>query len=372
MLLNILKNGNAEYNIIGKAFSKASERLMQIMLMVALATIITSMGVMNQVEVKAQALEILGNVDKIISIGKYDVIGSASQHSLRFGNGYSGRWKMHIHYNGADEAFGIWRTGNTIPHIYMRDIDCIGIKYWFPVYDLDLGGGVVRATNIIYSDKRSKRDIKPLDNLDNLFKVNSVQYKSSGEAYREQLELFKQINKDVMSESDFNLAVLDMEKQIAEKEADTRTYFGFIAQELREVYPDLVYEDKQGYLSVNYTGLIPVLVDAIKELNSKIERIEGKNRDVTANLDASVLYQNNPNPFSESTEIKYYIPESSSNGVIIIYDMVGSQIMKLENLSRGYSSVTLQGSQLKAGMYMYSLLVDGKEIDTKRMILTDK
>ena len=57
MLLHILKQENAEYNIIGKAFSKASERLMQTMLMVALATIITSMGIMNQVEVKAQALE---------------------------------------------------------------------------------------------------------------------------------------------------------------------------------------------------------------------------------------------------------------------------------------------------------------------------
>ena len=79
---------------------------------------------------------------------------------------------------------------------------------------------------------------------------------------------------------------------------------------------------------------------------------------------------NNPNPFSERTEIKFYVPENSSNAFICIYDMVGSQLMKL-NVTKSYSSIFVNGSELKAGMYMYSLIVDGKEIDTKRMILTD-
>jgi hypothetical protein len=340
-----------------------------------IATIIIAIVVFtstSQLEVKAQAIEILGNSDKLINIGKYDVIGSNSQHALAFGNGYSGQWRMNIHHVDSNNyGFGIYRSGYSNPLIYIRKNDCIGIKYWSPSYDLDLSGGLIRAGNVVYSDKRSKRDIKPLDNLDNLFKVNSVQYKSSGEAYREQLELFKQNSKDIMSETDFNSAILDMEKQISAKEADTRTYFGFIAQELREVYPDLVYEDNQGYLSVNYVGLIPVLVDAIKELNSKIERIEGKNREVMpSNISSAVLYQNNPNPFSERTEIKFYVPENSSNAFICIYDMVGSQLMKLD-VNAGYSSIFVNGSQLKAGMYLYSLIVDGKEIDTKRMILTD-
>ena len=98
----------------------------------------------------------------------------------------------------------------------------------------------------------------------------------------------------------------------------------------------------------------------------------GFEKQTTQVISPAKLYQNNPNPFSESTEIRYYIPENTTNAVICIYDMVGGQIMKIENLSRGYSSVTLNGSQLRAGMYMYSLLVDGREIDTKRMILTDK
>jgi len=38
--------------------------------------------------------------------------------------------------------------------------------------------------------------------------------------------------------------------------------------------------------------------------------------------------------------------------------------------SRGESSQWISGSELSAGMYLYALIVDGKEVDTKRMILT--
>jgi hypothetical protein len=37
---------------------------------------------------------------------------------------------------------------------------------------------------------------------------------------------------------------------------------------------------------------------------------------------------------------------------------------------RGTGNITVQGSEFKAGMYLYALIADGKVIDTKRMILT--
>ena len=40
--------------------------------------------------------------------------------------------------------------------------------------------------------------------------------------------------------------------------------YGFIAQELQEVYPDLVSKPVDGSMGVNYEGLIPVTVSAIK------------------------------------------------------------------------------------------------------------
>ena len=51
--------------------------------------------------------------------------------------------------------------------------------------------------------------------------------------------------------------------------------------------------------------------------------------------------------------------------------MQGSQIKSYEIHERGNSSITIHGSELEPGMYLYTLVVDGQETDTKRMILTD-
>jgi hypothetical protein len=51
---------------------------------------------------------------------------------------------------------------------------------------------------------------------------------------------------------------------------------GFIAQQVREVLPDLVREGEDGYLGLRERAIIPLLVEAIKELNVKIDKLEGK------------------------------------------------------------------------------------------------
>lgn len=45
---------------------------------------------------------------------------------------------------------------------------------------------------------------------------------------------------------------------------------GVLAQDIQEVFPELVSEDNEGMLSVNYQGLIPVLINALKEQDEKI------------------------------------------------------------------------------------------------------
>ncbi|MCH1547253.1 MAG: hypothetical protein L7S44_01670, partial [Flavobacteriaceae bacterium] len=45
---------------------------------------------------------------------------------------------------------------------------------------------------------------------------------------------------------------------------------GVLAQEIKEVFPELVSEDDNEMLAVNYQGLVPVLINAIKEQNNKI------------------------------------------------------------------------------------------------------
>ena len=83
----------------------------------------------------------------------------------------------------------------------------------------------------------------------------------------------------------------------------------------------------------------------------------------------AVLYQNTPNPFNESTVIRYTLPEGTEKASIMIYNMNGEQLKVYGGL-QGNSQLEINGHALKAGMYLYSLIVNGKEIDTKRMILT--
>jgi hypothetical protein len=52
------------------------------------------------------------------------------------------------------------------------------------------------------------------------------------------------------------------------------THLGFLAQDVREVLPDLVTEMESGYLRVDYDGVIPVLTRAIQEQQAQIEAMK--------------------------------------------------------------------------------------------------
>ena len=86
---------------------------------------------------------------------------------------------------------------------------------------------------------------------------------------------------------------------------------------------------------------------------------------------ATELYQNTPNPFSENTTISYQIAEDVKDASLYIYDMNGKQIKRFSINERGILSTTINGSDLDAGMYLYSLIADDQIINTKRMVLTD-
>ena len=51
---------------------------------------------------------------------------------------------------------------------------------------------------------------------------------------------------------------------------------GVLAQEIKEVFPELVSEDDNEMLSVNYQGLVPVLINALKEQDAKMKEQEKK------------------------------------------------------------------------------------------------
>ena len=177
---------------------------------------------------------------------------------------------------------------------------------------------------------------------------------------------------------------------------------GFLAQEVKNVYPDLVYADKNGILSVDYISLIPIIVESFKELDTRtsdynalkqdLQDTKTKLAELEKRLDqccgkptlksaqdipsdgttaqSPVLYQNVPNPFTQNTEISYYLPQAVKSATLFLYNMQGLQIKSIAINNRGNGKETINGSELKAGMYIYTLIADGKEVDTKRMILT--
>jgi hypothetical protein len=68
------------------------------------------------------------------------------------------------------------------------------------------------------------------------------------------------------------------------------------------------------------------------------------------------LDQNYPNPFSEVTVIKYYVP-SSGQVKLTVQNMLGSELAELENTKRdkGEYSVRFEGSNYPSGQYSYTL-----------------
>jgi hypothetical protein len=83
------------------------------------------------------------------------------------------------------------------------------------------------------------------------------------------------------------------------------------------------------------------------------------------------LEQNAPNPFHQQTTIGYTIADNCQNSSLHIYNLNGKEIRSYVITQKGKGNITIEAGNLQAGMYLYTLICDGKEIATKKMILTN-
>lgn len=262
-------------------------------------------------------------------------------------------------------------------------------------YQLNLGSSYNRINRLycdkVYyttsliksSDKRMKEDIVTIsDVMPKLNKIHSYNYRFKASVFANAPETVKQRN------------------------SQTKEY-GFLAQEIKEVFPSLVHTVDSGMLAVDYVGMIPILLEAIKEQNTQISQLqeqsvpnalllqriqklekeleEKDNKTQTlktySETENSIieeettqklkLFANQPNPFSEQTTIKMMVPESVSDATVRIYNLSGQQILAIEVTERGNASVVVEGNELKPGMYLYSLIADNTVVDTFTMIVTE-
>jgi hypothetical protein len=160
------------------------------------------------------------------------------------------------------------------------------------------------------------------------------------------------------------------------------THYALDAEQIEKVFPGLVYEMADGTKCINYVEMVPLLVQSINELSARIQELEGM-KDKTAKkapsttsvgsgfvpVRSAVLYQNTPNPFTAQTVIRFSLPDNTDNAYIYIFDMTG-KMQKQIAVDSSMQSVTINGYELTPGIYLYSLVINGQEVDTKRMILS--
>ncbi len=169
---------------------------------------------------------------------------------------------------------------------------------------------------------------------------------------------------------------------------------GLIAQEVEKVFPEMVgiaqdlKMDKNGQFvskgdikAVNYTMLIPLMIKALQEQQEKINNLEKMLNNSQSSLTeknalssilnetSSILSQNSPNPFSQTTLIRYNIPQKYTNSSLVILDMTGKMLMKYDNLN-AQGQIIINAGKLLSGIYLYSLYNRNEEILTKKMIIS--
>lgn len=220
-------------------------------------------------------------------------------------------------------------------------------------FKLLVNGNAFAIGNWIGSDKKLKENIKNIDNPLDI--INDIE----GKKYQ----------------------FIDENHRFLNDEIKERWTYGFIAQDIKEILPDLVKvrDDSTKLLSINYDGFIPIIVEALKKQQYEIENLRdelesikmmtGNNKiNYSVELD-SYLSQNNPNPFAQETTIKYFVTQKARNARIDILDIKGVLVHSFELSQFGNSSINLSSNDLESGEYIYSLFVNDTHVDSKKLLL---
>ncbi len=279
------------------------------------------------------------------------------------GNGYNGRNMGVMGYlSGSKNGAGIYGT------IYSNlNINIPGTYAGYFYGDTKVTGTVYAGNVVNTSDIRLKENIESVSEkegevsfLDKIMSVDVLEYNlkdRTSELFSDSKDMDEKVTKFVAKEK-------------------AKRHFGVSAQELQQFFPNLVEEGQDGYLAVNYIELVPVLIRSIQELKQELDEVKGstaKTRGTTEVSDAisnqNKLYQNTPNPFKEQTVIRFSLADDVKDAAICIFDMTGKTIKKIP-ISSGMESVSVGGYEIGEGMFLYSLIVNGQEIDTKKMVIS--
>lgn len=180
--------------------------------------------------------------------------GGAANQISKTGITVDGAFKVET---GSASAVSFQENGSAIPWLHFDAtnggtgagayLGRVGIGTNAPLAALHVVGNIIASNTAQTSDRRFKRDIVELSGaLKAIRAIRGVSY---------------EFRADEFPKEGF----------------DEATHIGFIAQELREVLPHAVFEREDGYLTVDYSAVTPVLVEAMQELSAKVEALEAEN-----------------------------------------------------------------------------------------------
>lgn len=295
-------------------------------------------------------------LNELRSYGFYGIAGNCT-------SGYN--YGVYGGLGGNNHGAGVFgTTANSVPQI--------NGKYAGYFYGDTYVTGTLTAGNITtLSDARYKSNIQQINSsaLSKIAALNPVQYTMlSGNAIA------------LANTEQSDTCTMTMTTSNEDLARANKVHYGLLAQEVKELYPELVHEDAAGVMSINYTELIPLLIQAVQDLSEQVSALSGsssaarkqapKQQDSNTETIAATLYQNTPNPFTEETVISYIVPTEAQQASIYVYNMLGEQLSQYDVSTFGEGNITISANELYAGTFLYSLVVDGKLIDTKQMIIT--
>jgi trimeric autotransporter adhesin len=244
-------------------------------------------------------------------------------------------------------------------------------------------GGYTSWTNI--SDGRVKKNIK--ENVPGLAFINKLKPVT----YNLDLDVADKIAaRPAAKDKDGKLITQQRSKtEINERNAKQQVvYTGFVAQDVEKAAKELSYnfsgvdaaKNEKDLYGIRYAEFVVPLVKAVQELSQKVEKLEAalaeKNTSSVSAVSATnitvtdaSLGQNTPNPFNRTTSISYALPQKFSSAQIIINDQNGKVVKQVNISGAGKGVVNVDASALSSGTYSYALVVDGKRISSKQMVL---
>lgn len=157
------------------------------------------------------------------------------------------------------------------------------VAYIDPYGNMKISGYLTQGASLTPSDSTLKKNIQPLlIGLAYIQKLNCFTYNYKTKSEEAQLAALSNITSKVDKETKY---IEQAKKDLKTKIDNPDNHIGLIAQDVQKVLPQLVKADAvTGTLALNYTELIPVLVQAIKEQQVMIDALQKDNAAIKKKL----------------------------------------------------------------------------------------